>query len=254
MYQHKSCPDQKHRGQSNVDMVFINSSDDTDTIEIEHKSINIGFEETNTIAHDKYMRFFQSDLSEIIDSCIALQASIEIKKNLTDYLYRVEIKDKLFQQIENIDLDESDFPISFENKYCKIVIDYIPEEFSDRHLMFAISNPLMNGKPKEITLSEIQNRIYDVTEIVTKINEYLSDENVKKKFIINNSTKVMLFIIKYGVTLDSFVGIYDKINKGTLFQQLIEVVGENIIPDNFFDKIIIALDPLEKAEMIYSTL
>lgn len=253
MYQHKSCPDQKHRGQSNVDMVFINSNDDTDTIEVEHKSINIGFKETNNISHDKFMNILQSDLTEIIDSCIALQVSIEVKKYLSGYLYIVEIKDKLFPQIKSIDLDESDFPIAFENDYCKIVIDYIPEEFRDEHLVFAVSNPPINGKPKEITLLEIQNRIFDVTEIVNKINDYLSDEKVKKKYIINKSTKVMLFIIKYGVTLDSFVGIYDQINQGTLFQKLIEVVGENIISHNFFDKIIVGLDSIEKAEIIYTT-
>ncbi|OMD77813.1 hypothetical protein [Paenibacillus odorifer] len=115
--------------------------------------------------------------------------------------------------------------MSFENEFCKIVADDIPEKFKDSHLMFAIANPPIGGKPKEITISEIEDTIMNLDGVIEKINDYLIDEKVRKKYKNAFSKKVILFTLEYALVLGSFANIYNEIYKGKLYERIMNSIG-----------------------------
>lgn len=254
-YQHHSCPDQEFWGQdSNVDMKFIKNNG-ADILEIEVKSIHVEFDETNSVAHDKYMALLQEDLSEVIDSSIALLVNIHLKKGINSAIYQKEIKNKLIQEIGDADLDQVELPKVFENEFCKIELEDIPLRFKQHHLLFGVSNPLaIQGGPKDITISEIDNTILNLDGVIDKINAYLTDKRVRRKYKIDNSKKVILFVLEYAHALGFFVDVYNKLRREKLYEEIMELIGKHINFDAFFNQIIVALEPMDSNQAIYIAL
>ncbi|MGO4732633.1 hypothetical protein [Paenibacillus sp. 2KB_22] len=236
-------------------MKFIKEDDDRDILEIEVKSIHVEFEETNSVAHDKYMRLLTEELSEVIDTCIALLVNISLKKQMDSGIYKREIREKLVWEISNTNLDNIELPKVFENDYCQIVLEDIPEKFNKDHLLFGISNPpTKSGGPKDITISEIENTIINLDRVIGKIDTYLASKKVRKKYKIDNSTKVILFILKYPNALGLFANVFNEIRDKKLYEDILKYIGKNICFDDFFDRIIVALEPMEGDSSIYITL
>lgn len=254
-YLHQSCPDQEFWGKgNNVDMTFVNCDNKDDILEIELKSIHIELEGTNNVAHDKYEKILQEDLIKVIDSCIALEIDISLKKSLNSYIYKTKIKNQLVFEIENTNFnsEEMELPKIYENDVCKIILKDIPDKFKDEHLLFAISPPPnKEGDLKSLSLWEIDTLINDVSRIGDKIAGYLTDESVKKKYKIEYSKKIILFTIEYTKILGYFANIYNEIYDNKLYEKILQDICGNIPLYDFFDNIIVAIEPIESDNAVY---